>query len=220
MELIKLNGYGKIEMSSRDIAEYFDKRHSDVMRDIRSEIKKSEMSEEKAESFFALCFYKSHGRKRKQYRLSKKGILQITARYDAKTRMLLIEKIESLENQNNSNKKLLVATQNLLKVVGDHDDQIKNLDYKIESQITIDHGEQRKIKNAVNRRVIERMKGKESKAYQNSSLRGLYYASIYRMIYETFGVSSYRDVKRKDFKDCITLINAWIEPAKIKSKVS
>jgi len=218
-ELIKINN-GQIEMTSRNIAEYFNKRHSDVLRDIRDEADKCEINLKEYNAFFALCFYKVNNRNRKQYLLTKKGIILISARYDSKIRLALIEKIESLENQNNSNKKLIMATQNLLKVVGDHDDQIKTLDYKIESQITIDHGEQRKIKNAVNRRVLERMKGKESRAYQNKSLRGLYYASIYRMIYETFGVSSYRDVKRKDFKDCITLIRAWIEPAKIKSKVS
>jgi|LGVF01.1.fsa_nt_gb 7-cyano-7-deazaguanine synthase in queuosine biosynthesis len=116
-----------------------------------------------------------------------KMILLISARYDSKVRLALIEKIIEL-------------------------------DYKIENQITIDYGEQRKIKNAVNSRVIKRLAGKESQAYKSRSTRGLYYAAIYRTVYETFGVNSYRDIKRKDLEDCINLINAWIEPLKIESE--
>ena len=58
MELIKLNNFGKIEMTSRDVAKYFEKKHSNVLRDIRNEIKASGMSEEKAEIFFESGQYK------------------------------------------------------------------------------------------------------------------------------------------------------------------
>ncbi|MEA1972889.1 MAG: phage regulatory protein/antirepressor Ant [Candidatus Cloacimonadota bacterium] len=98
MELIKITN-GNIEMTSRDVAKYFRKKHNHVMRDIRNEIERSEMGSEKAQSFFGPSTYKdNNNRKRDQYQLTKKGILQITARYDAKTRMLLIDKIEELEN--------------------------------------------------------------------------------------------------------------------------
>ena len=97
-KLIKLQN-GRIEMTSRDIAQWFGKRHSDVLRDIRDEIEQAEMGEELAGRIFALCYYKDiNNRERKQYRLDKKGILQIAARYDARTRMLLINKIEELES--------------------------------------------------------------------------------------------------------------------------
>jgi len=217
MELIKLNNFGKIEMTSRDVAKYFEKKHSNVLRDIRNEIKASGMSKEKAEIFFELGQYKDkNNQSRKQYILSKKGILQITARYDAKARMLLIEKIEALEETMNNSAHILQATQNLLNVAADHDKKIRTLEFKVENQITIDHGEQRLVQREASRRVIERLGGKGSKRYQNPKVRGKYYSSIYGAIYDAFGVSSYRDIKAQDLKDCIKMINAWIEPNNLR----
>ena len=219
-ELIKLNKNGNVEMTSRDISDWFDKKHSHVMRDIRDECKNCGINIEEPNPYFGLGYYRdSNNQSRKQIDLSKKGILLISARYDSKVRLALIEKIEELEMKiPKNNNSILQATHNLLFVVNDHDKKINELDFKIENQITIDHGEQRKIKIAVNKRVIERLLGKLSQAYKNKSVRGLYYAAIYRTIYETFGVTSYRDIKRKDLEDCINLINAWIEPAKIKGE--
>ena len=219
-ELIKLNKVGNIEMTSRDIADWFDKRHDHVMRDIRNECKTCGIVVKKDNPYFGESYYMNgQNKKQPQYHLSKKGILLIGARYDARLRLALIEKIEELEMKiPKNNNSILQATHNLLFVVNDHDKKIIELDFKIENQITIDHGEQRKIKIAVNKRVIERLLGKQSEAYKNKSVRGLYYAAIYRTVYETFGVTSYRDIKRKDLEDCINLINAWIEPAKIKGE--
>ena len=217
MELIKLNNFGKIEMTSRDVAEHFGKEHSNVLRDIRSEIKASGMTEEKAEIFFESGQDKDKNNQfRNQYILSKKGILQITARYDAKARMLLIEKIEELEETMNNSAHILQATQNLLNVAADHDMKIRTLEYKVENQITIDHGEQRLVQREANRRVIQRLGGKESIRYQNAKVRGKYYSSLYGAIYDAFGVSSYRDIKAQDLKDCIKMINSWIEPNQLR----
>jgi len=217
MELIKLNNFGKIEMTSRDVAEHFGKDHSNVLRDIRSEIKASGMTEEKAEIFFESGQYKDKNNQfRNQYILSKKGILQITARYDAKARMLLIEKIEELEETMNNSAHILQATQNLINVAADHDNKIRTLEFKVENQITIDHGEQRLVQREANRRVVGRLGGKNSKRYQNPKVRGKYYSTLYGAIYDAFGVSSYRDIKAKDLKDCIKMINAWIEPNNLR----
>ena len=163
-ELIKLNENGNVEMTSRDISNWFEKRHADVMRDIRAESKNCGINIKSTNAYFAPVKYLAgNGEMKNEYQLSKKGILLISARYDSKVRLALIEKIEELElRYPKSNNSILQTTHNLLFVVNDHDKKISELDFKIENQITIDHGEQRKIKIAVNKRVIERLLGKLS----------------------------------------------------------
>ena len=95
MELIKIEN---ITMTSREIAELTGKNHKDVMRDIRDESNK--LGKEIAERIFALGSYEDkNNQNRKQYTLNKDGVMQIGARYDAKIRYQLIQKLKELENK-------------------------------------------------------------------------------------------------------------------------
>ncbi|MCL4581426.1 hypothetical protein YWH7199_08460 [Fusobacterium nucleatum YWH7199] len=44
------------------------------------------------------------------------------------------------------------------------------------------------------------------------------FQAIYRDLKDRFGVASYRDIKRKDLRDCLEYVSAWIEPADLRSK--
>ena len=79
-------------ITSMQIAEVTGKRHADLMRDIRDEIEKLNAGGISNERKFALVDYiDSKGEKRPCYQLSKEGVLQLAARYDAVTRAKLIE---------------------------------------------------------------------------------------------------------------------------------
>src|SRR5699024_4914764 len=83
-----------------DIAEIIGKRHADVMRDIRKELK--ELGEEIDQRIFALVEYSDKkGEKRPCYQFGKDGAMQLSLKYDAKTRYRVIKRIEELENQGN-----------------------------------------------------------------------------------------------------------------------
>jgi len=104
--LIKLEN-NKIEMTSRDIAEWFDKRHDHVLRDIREECQNCGIDLQTHNPYFGESEYIERGKQYRQYILTKKGILLIGARYDSKLRMALIEKIEELESKPQSQQELL-----------------------------------------------------------------------------------------------------------------
>lgn len=88
----------EITMTSLDVAEVTGKRHADLMKDIRKEIK--EIGEEIAQGIFALGSYKDkNNQDRPCYKFGKDGAMQLALKYDAKTRYLVIKKIEELENQ-------------------------------------------------------------------------------------------------------------------------
>ena len=80
-------------MTSREIAEITGKTHDKILRDIRDEIEKLENQGIKAETIFGLGEYlDKNNQKRPQYDLTKEGVLQLAARYDAVVRFKLIER--------------------------------------------------------------------------------------------------------------------------------
>ncbi|EGD47069.1 Phage regulatory protein, Rha-like protein [Ruminiclostridium papyrosolvens DSM 2782] len=86
-ELSELN-----QMTSMEIAEVTGKQHPHVMRDIRDEIEKLVSGGIEYQSKFGLVEYKdAKGEKRPYYILTKEGVLQLAARYDAVVRAKLIE---------------------------------------------------------------------------------------------------------------------------------
>jgi len=93
--LIKIN-----KMTSMEIAEVTGKRHADIMRDIRDEIEKLEAGGIDGECKFALSSYVTDQNKEMPcYELSKEGVLQLAARYDAVVRAKLIEIVTRQEQQ-------------------------------------------------------------------------------------------------------------------------
>ena len=86
---------GKETMTSLEIAEVTGKRHSDVMRDIRSII-----AQGVAERNFALGSYKDkNNQQRPCYALTKKGCLILASGYDALLREKIINRWEELETK-------------------------------------------------------------------------------------------------------------------------
>lgn len=82
------------QMTSLEVAEVTGKRHADIMRDIRDEIEKIESQGFSTERIFALSEYQDKtGRTLPMYILTREGVLQLAARYDAVVRFKLIEKV-------------------------------------------------------------------------------------------------------------------------------
>ncbi|MDR2879065.1 MAG: ORF6C domain-containing protein, partial [Fusobacteriales bacterium] len=108
------------------------------------------------------------------------------------------EKISSLE-----------ALQHITNTLTEHDNKINILADQVENQMTIDSGQQNKIQKTVAARVFERLK---SVAVSKDSL----FRALYRDIRNTFGVPSYRDIKKSDYEDALNYIKAWIEKADLR----
>jgi Rha family phage regulatory protein len=85
-----------IKMTSLDVAEIVGKQHQHVMRDIRGEIEN--LGTEIGESIFGLTSYKDKSNRESPcYTFGKDGAMQLALKYDAKTRYLVIKRIEELE---------------------------------------------------------------------------------------------------------------------------
>lgn len=93
-------------------------------------------------------------------------------------------------------------TEELKKVTQQHSNKLLELDDKIETQITLDHGEQRRLQKAVARRVYELETDKDRQ-------RKLFH-EIYRELKDRFAVASYKDILRRELQDAIRYVEAFI----------
>jgi phage regulator Rha-like protein len=94
--LMNLSNNNGFDWNSKDIAEWTGKRHDNVLADIEDEINKLG---EVGNLIFQLSSYKpvSAIKEYKMYKLNKKGVQQIAARYDAKVRYQIIDRMEQLQ---------------------------------------------------------------------------------------------------------------------------
>ncbi|TRY25944.1 phage antirepressor [Brevibacillus sp. LEMMJ03] len=83
-----------------------------------------------------------------------------------------------------------------------HSQKLMELEQKVEEQITIDHGEQRILQQAVARRVYE----VESDPQRRREL----FRQLYREIKDRWGVPSYRDVRRTELQQVLRYVEAWM----------
>jgi Rha family phage regulatory protein len=192
-------------LTSLEIAEVAGKRHDNVLADIRDEI--SKLGEEKAVLIFQESHYKdANNQRRPMFLLNYKGVLQLGARYNAKTRFKLIEKIEQLQKPMTV-EDMIILQANEMKSVKHRIDIVEN---KVDNEIRIDHTEQRKLQKAVSVRVYQRLDVIDAN-------RNLMFPAIYRDLKDRFGVASYRDIKRKDLTEALAYVQNWIEKAELRN---
>lgn len=87
-----------VKMTSLDIAEITGKMHKHVMADVRKEI--ADLGDEIGRTIFRPTErIDSQNRKQPIFEFGKDGAMQLALKYDAKTRYLVIKKIEELENE-------------------------------------------------------------------------------------------------------------------------
>lgn len=197
-----------IKLTSLDIAEVIEKRHADIMRDIRKETE--ELGEGIAQRIFTLGSYKDkNNQDRPCYEFGKDGAMQLALKYDAKTRYKVIMRIEELEGDANKpmspTELAFLQAQNVLELeqtVQKHDSKITLIERKVNEQITLQSGEQRRLQRAVAARVYKLHADKEDRPQA--------FGALHREIKDRFGVASYKDVRRQDLQAAINYVDNWI----------
>lgn len=97
-------------------------------------------------------------------------------------------------------------TEELKQVTTEHSNEIKILKQKVDNEITLDHGEQRRLQKAVSIKAYE--------LCNDPAERPQYFREIYREIKDRFAVASYKDVKRHELQSAIRYVENWI-PRKV-----
>lgn len=79
--------------------------------------------------------------------------------------------------------------------------------------------EEVKITNAVKRKGVTCLGGKKSAAYNDNSVRSKVYADIYRQLKREFGVTAYKEIKRRQCDLALEIIAAYELPYILQDQV-
>jgi Rha family phage regulatory protein len=201
------------------VAEVFGKGHDKVLRDIRE----MECSMEfRFANFGESTYLNSQNKEMPMYLMNQKGFTLLAMGYTGKEAMkykeAYIDEFERMETELKkprvlSEREQLVAAMKLSiesaeeiavmkEEVVEVKTEMKEVRGLVENQITLDHGEQRRVQIGIASRIYELESDKE--------LRSPLFAELYREIRNRFGVTSYKDIKRKDMMSALNYIEAWV----------
>ncbi|EOA3903590.1 MULTISPECIES: ORF6C domain-containing protein [Bacillus cereus group] len=76
------------------------------------------------------------------------------------------------------------------------------------------------ISNAVKRKGVVLLGGKQSNAYRDRGLRGKVYRDIYNQLYREFGVKSHKAIKRCHLNIAIKIVEEYTLPIVLSEKIS
>lgn len=158
-------------ITSMQIAEIIGKHHYHVMRDIKDEIEKLETAGVSTQTKFGLSERKdTTGRKIPYYILSKEGVLQLAARYDAVTRAKLIELAMRAEKPKSALEALALTVQALQ----EQDARLKQLEtttQAIKDTIIQEPDNWREEINRMFNQIVDRIGGEKFKEVRHESYR-------------------------------------------------
>lgn len=212
---------------SLTVAEVFEKRHDIVLRDIENQITKLQEAGEQEFSlhnFEESTYTNERGREYRKFNLTEDAFTLVVMAYITpeamKMKVMFIQEFKRMREQLEKSRihvlddrtaliqsmKLTVETaerqDEMQKVITQHGQKIYEIEQKVEEQITLDHGEQRRLQKAIASKVY----GLESDPAERSKL----FREIYREIKDRFAVASYKDVKRKELQSAIRYVENWI----------
>lgn len=209
----------QVVTDSLTVAEVFGKRHADVLRSIDN----LECSDDFNERNFASVDYvDAKGQTRRKVIMSQDGfsflVMGYTGKEAARFKEMYISEFNRMRDQLNntpvlSERQALIQSLKLTAELAEEMDAIKGtteahgtklveLEHKVETQITLNSGEQRRIQKAISSKVYEI----ESDPEARSEL----FRQLHREIKDRWQVPSYKDIRRQDLLSVINYINAWV----------
>lgn len=208
LELVEqINIFRKQEGSKTELG------HNDLLKIIRDEFEEEISLGKISQSTYT----NERGREYPMFELTLSQAKQVLVRESKFVRKAVIQHIEKLEEKLKNPYKSLSPQQMMILTLQEQEmlsGRIDILENKVDNEIRVDTGEQRKIQKAVGTRVYQRMDIVPTLVKRKSFV----FQAIYRDLKDRFGVTSYRDIKRKDFISCLDYISTWIEKAELRNK--
>ena len=197
--VVTRNNDGELVVTSRQVAEDFEKRHADVLRDI--EVYKNRISTTQFCTLFIESEYRaSNGKMNKEYLLTRDGfsflVMGFTGAKADEWKLKYIEAFNKMEQAiKNPYAHLSKEVQAIFAL--DHKQQQLAVEVKeLKEGMPLFNVECKEIQAAVKRKGVEILGGKNSVAYKNNSIRGKVYSDIQQQLRREFGVSRYEAIKR------------------------
>lgn len=209
LKVIETNGQYLID--SRDVAEYIDKRHDHLLRDIKKYIDVISTNPNLgALDFFVPSSYQDNkGQVRPHYLLTKKGCEMVANKMTGEKGVLFtaeyVTRFNEMEHHLQTGySQLSPQLQHMIRLEQKQNEQDKRLG-KLEDNLSIDSFQQNVIQKQIKKRVYEIRDRYDDSPEGTRRL----FSSIYRNFRDAFAVPSYRDLRKLDFEDAKAWIKTW-----------
>ncbi|ASB93337.1 Rha family transcriptional regulator [Bacillus subtilis] len=209
LKLIETNGQYLID--SRDVAEYIDKRHDHLLRDIKKYIDVISTNPNLgALDFFVPSTYQDNkGQVRPHYLLTKKGCEMVANKMTGEKGVLFtaeyVTRFNEMEHYLQTGySQLSPQLQHMIRLEQKQNEQDKRLG-RLEDNLSIDSFQQNVIQKQIKKRVYEIRDRYDDSPEGTRRL----FSSIYRNFRDAFAVPSYRDLRKLDFEDAKAWIKTW-----------
>ena len=209
---------GELVVTSRQIAEDFDKRHADVIEKIEELIK----TENSVMTMFIETSYKAGtGKSYKEYLITRDGfsllVMGFTGLKALQWKLKYIEAFNKMEQALKEPQKQLTPIEMMelqFKILKEQGQKLDEVEEKVEvlsNSMTIDYGQQEVINRIAKERMVQVLGGKDTPAYRELSKK--VYSNLWKRYKQVFHVASYKDTAKKDYEDAIKYIEEW-KPSK------
>lgn len=225
-------------MDSREVAEIVEKKHYNLVRDIKRYSTELAKLNFEFSDFFIESSYSVEGQSRKYpyYLITKKGCefiankltgikgTKFTATYinrfhemedELVTRPRILSPLEQLQLQSQA----ILEVNNKVVTVGEKVSDIKKEFEEFKQDMPLMSIECDKITTTVRRIGTLALGGKSSNAYHDRSLSGKVYSDIYKELKRQFQVGSYKSIKRNQCDMALDIIQHYKLPVALKEQI-
>ncbi|MDK8182070.1 Rha family transcriptional regulator [Paenibacillus sp. UMB4589-SE434] len=210
---------GRAVTDSLMIASEFEKEHDDVLRDIRSQIDKLNEAEEmefSLRNFEESTYRNERGRTYPKFELTEEAFVLVAMSYTTakamKMKVKFISEFKRMSQQAqisvptiSPNQAMAIALQQTAEMmikVPVLETRLDQVEQKVDTQITLDSGEQRRLQKAIASKVCS--------IEPTKSERGQLFRQLHNEIKDRWVVTSYKDVLRTKLSEVLRYVDAWV----------
>ncbi|OME58185.1 hypothetical protein BSK59_08350 [Paenibacillus odorifer] len=211
-------------IDSREVADMMGKRHDHLLSDIRRYTEILDSQDLGSHQFFIPSHYlNAQNKEQPNYLLTRKGCDMVANKMTGEKGVLFtaayVTKFEAMEEKI---KNPFAGASKELQAILMLDIRTKEMEDRVEhleNRTTIDYGQQRTLKKAGNKRVLEIVGGKKSAAYKDSSLRTQVYSALWNEFTEFFEINSYNNTFIKDYDRALHYVPHWNPPNNLMRQI-
>ena len=216
---------GELVVTSRQVAEDFEKEHSKVIRTIEHLFQGIAKSGDTPSKYFIMDSYENEQNKQKyiQYLITQRGfsllVMGFTGEKALQWKLKYIEAFNKMEQAiKNPYTHLSKEVQAIFAL--DHKHQKLESEVKeLKDGMPLFNVECKEIQAAVKRKGVEILGGKGSQAYKNNSIRCKVYSDIQQQLRREFGVSRYEAIKRSQLPVAHEIVTKYKAPIYLVNEI-
>lgn len=231
-ELKVYDFHGQKVTDSRVVSKMLEIQHKNLLKKIKSYIDILDGSKLSSPNFFIPSTYlNSQNKEQPCFLLTKKGCEMVANKLTGEKGVLFtaqyVEAFNEMETKSKLKSKLPTTDLELLKLavsaIDETDKKINALENKVEQkfdEMPLFGVDQDEIRHEINKKAIECLGGKNSKAYGDNSVRGKVYSDIHHQIRREFDVDTYKAIPRKNIGTAIEIIHDYKLPISLSEKIT